>query len=268
MSLAWDEALAGVLYAGDASEKAKLAQEVHHRAEAFDLAAPPSLLPPSRPARPEKPRLVPPREVAKRGLGTVEGRQALLHALAHIELNAVDLAADMALRFASEVPDHLRADFVADWIQVMGEEGLHFCLLAERLEQLGGYYGALPAHDGLWQAAEKTSKDLLARLAVAPLILEARGLDVTPGIAAKLESMGDAASAAILRRIYRDEIGHVRTGAKWFRLICHETRRDPAQSFHNCVTTYHPKGATPPFNDQGRAEAELPRDWYEGVAPR
>jgi uncharacterized ferritin-like protein (DUF455 family) len=263
----WDEAVFSVLATAEASTKAALAEAIWHDAEEFDLGAAPALLPPRKPARPEKPELVSPRLVARRGLGSPEGRKALLHALAHIELNAIDLAADMALRFAGEVPDAMRAEFVADWLRVMGEEGLHFRLLSERLLALGGSYGDFSAHEGLWQAAEKTADSFLARLAVAPLILEARGLDVTPGIMAKLERFGDLEGAEVLRLIYRDEIGHVRTGAKWFRLICHEYGHDPAERFHICVTTYHPRGATPPFNDQARAEAELPRDWYEGVAP-
>ncbi|MCQ8185715.1 ferritin-like domain-containing protein [Parvularcula maris] len=264
----WDELAERVLLTADAREKAAMAEELLGESRPEELASPPSRLPPARPARPDRPHLVPPREVAKRGLGKPEGRAALLHALAHIELNAVDLAADMALRFAGEVPEGLRAEFVGDWFQVMGEEGLHFRLLEERLREYGSRYGALPAHDGLWQAAIKTSDSLLARLAVAPLILEARGLDVTPGMARKLCGVGDGRSADILDVIYRDEIGHVRTGAKWFRLICRELGHDPAESFHICVTTYHPQGATPPFNGPGRAQADLPRDWYEGVASR
>ncbi|GGY52461.1 ferritin-like domain-containing protein [Parvularcula lutaonensis] len=263
----WDEAARGILLEGDADRKAALAQDVLARAETFDLSLAPRLGPPERPARPEKPVLVPPQEVPRRGLGSDRGRAALLHALAHIELNAIDLAADMALRFAGAVPDHLRASFVHDWLRVSGEEGLHFSLLRARLDAYGTDYGDYPAHDGLWDAARKTSGDVLGRLAVAPMILEARGLDVTPGLIAKLEAVGDTGSAAVLQRIYDDEIGHVRAGTRWFRSLAESRGADPAATFQNCVMRYYPQGPKRPFNDPARAQAELPRDWYEGVSP-
>jgi uncharacterized ferritin-like protein (DUF455 family) len=212
--------------------------------------------------------LVSPKEVPKRGLGSPEGRAALLHALAHIELNAIDLAADMALRFAGEVEASSREAFVSDWMQVMGEEGLHFTLLSERLGALGFAYGDFAAHDGLWEAAVKTSDDLLARLAVAPMILEARGLDVTPDIIRKLEANGHAEDALVLKRIYDDEIGHVRTGVRWFTAVTKRYNLDPEQTFHERIGRFYPQGPKPPFNVWARSEASLPQDWYEGYLPQ
>ncbi len=151
-------------------------------------------------------------------LGSVQGRAALLHAVAHIEFNAINLAFDMAVRFAREA-DQLSLElreFVGDWIRVGGDEARHFGLIAARLKELGFRYGDFPAHDGLWEAAENTADNFLARLAVAPLILEARGLDVTPGMIRRLEGAGDNSSASILKVIYTDEIGHVACGERWF----------------------------------------------------
>ncbi|MEO1040959.1 MAG: ferritin-like domain-containing protein [Pseudomonadota bacterium] len=263
----WDEALLGVLSEPNASAKASKAQDVLARRESFDLSLSPSLTPPDRPMRPEKPLLVPPQEVPKRGLGSNRGRAALLHALAHIELNAIDLAADMALRFAGGIGDADRPRFVGDWIKVAGEEGLHFSLLTERLVSLGCAYGDHPAHDGLWDAARKTAHDVMARLAIAPLILEARGLDVTPGMIEKLTSVGDLASADVLERIYNDEIGHVRTGVSWFMNVCEQAGQDPENSFHKIVMRYFPQGPKPPFNVWARGQATLPEDWYQGFMP-
>ncbi|MEM9837581.1 MAG: ferritin-like domain-containing protein [Pseudomonadota bacterium] len=260
----WDQALLAILKEGDASAKAARAEAVLAAREGFDLSVAPQKTPPARPARPIKPELVPPQNVPRRGIGSPHGRAALLHALAHIELNAVDLAADMALRFACEVSDDHRAAFVSDWIQVAGEEGLHFRLLSERLASLDATYGDFPAHDGLWNAAQSTSGDLLARLAIAPMILEARGLDVTPGIIEKLNSVGDEGSAQVLTRIYNDEIGHVRTGVRWFTTLAGE---DPEAAFLQLVEKHFPSGPKPPFNVWAREQAELPQDWYEGAVP-
>lgn len=263
----WDAALLSVLEEGDASRKAARAEAVLAAQGQFDLSLAPRARPPERPARPPEPSLVPPQQVPRRGIGSAHGRAALLHALAHIELNAVDLAADMALRFAGEVPAEDRTSFVSDWMQVAGEEGLHFRLLGERLASLNARYGDFPAHDGLWNAAEKTSDDLLGRLAIAPMILEARGLDVTPGLIEKLRRVGDDASAAVLTRIYNDEIGHVRTGVRWFNRLARAAGHDPEAAFHNLVARYFPSGPKPPFNVWARDQAELPQDWYEGAVP-
>ena len=218
----------------------------------------------ARPARPDRPPLRPPKEMAKRrAFGSPAGRIALLHALAHIELNAIDLAWDLVARFAGA---GLPRGFFDDWVGVAGEEACHFQLLAGRLAELGVGYGDLPAHDGLWEAAAATADDLLARLAVVPLVLEARGLDVTPEMAARLERVGDAESAAILRRIYRDEIGHVATGLRWFRWLCLERGATPQTVFHDRVRRFFKGELKPPFNHQARAAAGFPRDYYEPLA--
>jgi len=220
--------------------------------------------PPARPARLDRPMLGPPKEMAKRrAFGSRAGRIALLHALAHIELNAIDLAWDLVARFSGA---GLPRGFFDDWVAVAGEEACHFQLLAGRLAKLEAGYGDLPAHDGLWEAAAATADDLLARLAVVPLVLEARGLDVTPEMAARLERVGDGESAAILRRIYRDEIGHVATGLRWFRWLCLERGLTPQTVFQDRVRRFFKGELKPPFNYQARAAAGFPRSYYEPLA--
>jgi uncharacterized ferritin-like protein (DUF455 family) len=217
-----------------------------------------------RPARPERPLLCPPRDMKRRrNFGMPAGRIALLHALAHIELNAVDLAWDIIARFARDDTPHAFCD---DWVHVAGEEAEHFGLLADRLAALGAAYGELPAHDGLWEAAAATAHDLLARLAVVPLVLEARGLDVTPEMICRLERAGDTGSAAILRRIYEDEIGHVAVGARWFERLCREHGLDPEAAFHQRVRRYFKGALKPPFNRAARDSAGLPAEYYEPLA--
>ena len=224
--------------------------------------------PPARPARPDAPRLVPPSEVPRRRLGSKGGRAALLHAVAHIEFNAIDLAVDMALRFAAEI-DRIglnAGEFVADWISVGRDEARHFVMVNDRLGSLGCAYGKLPAHDGLWEAAERTSGSVLARLVVAPLILEARGLDVTPGMIERLHGAGDALSASALEVIYRDEIGHVACGKRWFYALCQKLDRRPVESFRELQAAYFSGRLKPPFNHQARAAAGLARGLYEPIA--
>ena len=222
--------------------------------------------PPPRPARPERPSLGLPKEMAKRrAFGSQAGRNALLHALAHIELNAIDLAWDLVARFAGE---ELPRAFFDDWVEVAAEEAYHFELLAGRLAELGVRYGDLPAHDGLWEAAAATADDLLARLAVVPLVLEARGLDVTPKMAARLERAGDAESAEILRQIYRDEIGHVAIGLRWFDRLSRARGLNPEVVFQDRVRRFFRGELKPPFNHPARAAAGFPRDYYEPLAAR
>jgi uncharacterized ferritin-like protein (DUF455 family) len=221
-------------------------------------------MPPPRPARPERPALLPPRDMPKRrNFGSQSGRIALLHALAHIELNAIDLAWDLVARFAAA---DLPREYFDDWVGVAAEEAEHFGLLSDRLVGLGSGYGALPAHDGLWEAAAATAHDLLARLAVVPLVLEARGLDVTPEMRLRLERAGDPESAAILDRIYRDEIGHVGAGSRWFAWLCCERGEDPAAVFHDKVPRYFTGALKPPFNRTARDEAGFPAAYYEPLA--
>jgi uncharacterized ferritin-like protein (DUF455 family) len=223
-------------------------------------------VPPPRPARPERPLLRSPREMAKRrAFGSPGGRLALIHALAHIELNAIDLAWDLVARFVNmELP----REFFDDWVNVAAEEACHFELLAGRLAEFGAGYGDLPAHDGLWKAAAATAGDLLARLAVVPLVLEARGLDVTPEMAARLERIGDGKSAAILLQIYRDEIGHVATGVRWFDRICLERGLNPKATFQERVRRCFKGELKPPFNHLARAAAGFPKDYYEPLTMR
>ncbi len=220
--------------------------------------------PPDRPARPELPVLLAPREMPKRGkAGSAAGRIALLHALAHIEFNAIDLACDLIARFAS--PD-LPRPFFDDWAIVAEEEALHFTLVSDRLESLGCRYGALPAHDGLWEAAGETSHDLLARLAIVPLVLEARGLDVTPMMIRNLQAAGDLESAAILQRIYRDEIGHVAAGERWFVWMCDRRKLNSTETYHRLVRRHFRGHLKPPFNREARRAAGLEPGFYEPLS--
>ena len=208
--------------------------------------------------------LLPPRDMPKRRhFGSRAGHIALLHALAHIELNAIDLAWDIVARFAGGGPQRAFAD---DWAGVAAEEAEHFAVLVTRLQALGAAYGDLPAHDGLWEAAAVTSHDLLARLAVVPLVLEARGLDVTPAIIERLDRAGDPDSAAVLDRIYCDEIGHVAVGARWFERLCRDADLDPAAMFQDRVRQYFRGALKPPFNRAARAAAGFPAYYYEPLA--
>lgn len=218
---------------------------------------------PDRPARPRRPELLAPSQMPKRGrAGSERGRIAMLHALAHIEFGAIDLAIDMAGRFGAGFP---RA-FVDDWLGVAADEAMHFSLLDRRLRTLGATYGALPAHGGLWEAAEATADDPLARLAVVPMVLEARGLDVTPAIVAAFEREGDSRSAAILTRIYHDEIRHVAAGARWFEYGCKARGLAIVAHWQRLIRSRFRGVLKPPFNASARLEAGLPREMYEGVA--
>ncbi len=255
---------ARAICAADLDVKTLLTQEVARRwsARSLSLRSPLDTQVPDRPGRPEKPDLIPPRQVPKRALTTEKGRIALLHAIAHIELNAVDLALDIVARFASEpVPN----SFFDGWMRVAFEEAKHFRLVRDRLRQFGADYGDLPAHDGLWQAAHDTRNDLTARLAVVPLILEARGLDVTPALQAKMREAGDLESAAVLDVIYEDEKGHVAVGAKWFRFLCARQKKDPAAAFQALVRANFRGPLKAPFNDIARAEAGLTPSFYRSM---
>lgn len=248
----------------DLDAKVAIVRAVYKRwsTRSISLMTPADASPPDRPGRPEKPELVDPRKVAKRSLHTERGRIALIHALAHIELNAIDLALDIVARFASERPP---ATFFDGWMQVAFEEAKHFSLLRDRLRQLGADYGDLPAHGGLWEAAHQTRNDLHARLAVVPLILEARGLDVTPSLIEKMLETGDSDTAAILDVIYNDEKKHVAIGAKWFRFYCARARIDPAARFRELVRSNFRGELKTPFNDRARAEAGLTPLFYRSL---
>ncbi|HEY0622022.1 ferritin-like domain-containing protein [Sphingomonas sp.] len=219
---------------------------------------------PARPAWPPQPELLPPGRMPKRGRGGSErGRIALIHALAHIEFVAIDLAFDMAGRFGGQFP---RA-FTDDWMQVGADEAMHFALLDRRLRQLGSHYGAMPAHGGLWEAAEATAHDAAARLAVVPMVLEARGLDVTPVTIERFEAAGDMATARILRRILSDEVRHVAAGTRWFESCCAERRITPETEWRALLERYFRGSIKPPFNDSARATAGLTREYYAALAP-
>ncbi|MBD9495467.1 MULTISPECIES: ferritin-like domain-containing protein [unclassified Ensifer] len=250
--------------AADLEVKTALAQEAARRWQrrTLSLRSPLDRPVPVRPGRPDKPVLTPPTQVKRRSLGSLKGRIALLHSIAHIELNAVDLALDIVARFATEpVPN----SFFDGWMRVAFEEAKHFCMVRQRLNDLGADYGDLPAHDGLWQAAHDTRNDLTARLAVVPLILEARGLDVTPALQAKMRETGDFESAAVLDVIYEDEKGHVAVGAKWFRFLCAREKKDPAATFQQLVRANFRGPLKAPFNDIARAEAGLTPSFYRSM---
>lgn len=218
---------------------------------------------PDRPARPERPHLLPPSAMPKRGRGgSARARFALFHALAHIELNAIDLAADMAGRFGTGMPPA----FAADWLSIAADEGRHFLALERLLTEAGGRYGDLPAHDGLWEAAEATAGNLAARLAVVPQVLEARGLDVTPAMISRLQMAGDDAAVGVLSMIYTDEIGHVAAGNRWFRHVLADSDERPEIAFRRLVAAHFRGALKPPFNASARARAGLTTEWYAPLA--
>ena len=215
--------------------------------------------PPDFPARPDKPELLSPRDVPRRKPGSEAGRIAMLHAVAHIELNAVDLHWDLIARFPN---NDLPLGYYDDWVKAADEESKHFNLVCDCLEELGSHYGALAAHAGMWRAAEDTADDIMGRLAVVPMVLEARGLDVTPGMIdlfrqAKLDSAVEA-----LETIYAEEVGHVAYGSKWFHFLCGRHALDPKPVFHDLVRRYFHSTLRPPFNEEKRAEAGIPPDFY------
>jgi len=224
---------------------------------AFDVAMP------DTPAWPDSPELLPPGQMPKRRKGGSErGRIALWHSLAHIEFVAIDLALDMAGRFGAERGE----EFVTDFLAVAADEAMHFALLARKLASLGSHYGALPAHAGLWEAAHATRHDVAARLAVVPMVLEARGLDVTPATLERVRAAGDENGAKILTRILDDEIRHVAAGSKHF-LRCAELMQAEPESLWQSLVKRHFRGhVKPPFNDSARLQAGLPRGFYAEIA--
>ena len=254
------EAACRVLGCPDPCQKAELTAAFVAAWRAGTIADIGRAPPPDRPARPAEPALKAPRELAKRKITQAPaGRIALLHALAHIELNAIDLAWDIMARFPTAA---LPRAFYDDWLQVAEEEAKHYSLLAERLAALGSRYGALPAHDGLWQAAQDTGHDLLARLAVVPLVLEARGLDVTPAMIDRLKTVGDEESAAVLEVIYHDEIGHVAIGRRWFLWACRSRKLAPRTAWVEAVRRHFKGQLKPPFNEAARRQAGLEPEDY------
>ena len=202
----------------------------------------------------------------RRRAGAEGSRVALLHAVAHIELNAIDLAWDLIARFEPPEAGFYDASFYDDWVRVADEEARHHGLLTRRLAEYGASYGDLPAHDGLWQAAEATAHDLLARLAVVPMVLEARGLDVTLPMIESLSRAGDHASADVLRIVYRDEIGHVEIGRRWFEQVCRQRGLTPITEWHDLVRCHYRALLKRPFNDAARLAAGFNAAFYEPLA--
>lgn len=213
--------------------------------------------PPGRPARPE---LVDAFRVPRRRLGSAEGRAALVHAIAHIEFNAINLALDAAYRFR-----HLPPDYYLDWISVARDEARHFGLLEKRLQQLGSGYGEFPAHNGLWEMAEKTADRCLVRMALVPRVLEARGLDVTPGMIERLNAVGDHETVSALEVILAEEVGHVAIGSRWFRYCCEQEGVEPLPTFLDLLQDNYPGSLRGPFNEEARLEAGFTRQEMEAL---
>jgi uncharacterized ferritin-like protein (DUF455 family) len=211
--------------------------------------------PPDLPGRPERPRLVPPKQVPSRTPYTPEGRAALLHAIAHIEFNAINLALDAAFRF-----DGMPSLFYVDWLRVASEEALHFGLLRDHLHSLGHDYGDFDAHDGLWLMTQRTAGDVTARMALVPRTLEARGLDATPPLQAKFAKAGDPRAVEILGIILRDEVGHVAIGNRWYRWLCERQGLDPVRHYADLTRLHQAPRLRPPFNEGARLAAGFTED--------
>ena len=263
------ERAVAVLTCADGRAKTALAHQ--HAAAWFAARAAGSPLPigsaqpPLNPARPAQPVLLPPNDVPRRRPGSPQGRIALLHALAHIELNAVDLHWDIIARFTHHP---MPMGFYDDWVRAADDEAKHFNLICDCLEAMGSHYGALPAHAGMWRAAEDTVDDLKGRLAVVPMVLEARGLDVSPGMIELFRKHGEVQALAALEVIYAEEVAHVAYGSKWFNWLCGRDGEDPKEVFHTLVRKYFHGGLKPPFNEEKRAEAGLPPDFYWPLVER
>ena len=253
------QAIAAALRTSDPFEKVRLTRAAARNWRLGRLSHTFETSMPDSPGRPAVPELLPPNRMPKRGKGGSErGRIALIHALAHIEFVAMNLALDLPGRFGGAFP---RA-FMDDWMKVAADEAMHFALLDRRLRQLGNHYGALPAHDGLWEAAEETAHDAQARLAVVPMVLEARGLDVTPMTITRFENAGDQPTARILNRIMNDEIIHVSVGTKWFNWTCIRDDSDPVATWKMLINRHFRGSLKPPFNDSARSAAGLTQEYY------
>jgi uncharacterized ferritin-like protein (DUF455 family) len=242
-----------VLLIADPQAKAAAAGELLDATRAGLVAIDPHSVidePPGLPGRPPLPRLVPVAQVATRSPFTLPGRAALLHAIAHIEFNAINLAADAVWRFAG-MPER----YYLDWLQVAGEEAYHFTLLREHLATLGHAYGDFDAHDGLWRMTEATKHDIVARMALVPRTLEARGLDATPPLQNKLRRAGDLRAVEILDVILREEIGHVAIGNRWYHWLCERDGLDAATLYPQLVERYAAPRLRPPFNLDARRAA-------------
>ena len=258
-------AIRGALLTAEPKAKVFAARQVARRWRRGEFAWRFDVEMPDRPAWPAEPELLPPSRMPKRGkAGSERGRIALWHALAHIEFVAIDLALDMAGRFGAEMG---RA-FVSDFLNVAADEAMHFALLDRKLRKLGSRYGSLPAHGGLWEAAHETRHDVRARLAVVPMVLEARGLDVTPATRDRVRAQGDEDGARILQRILDDEIRHVRVGTRHFVACCEAAGENPPECWKTLVESHFRGALKPPFNDSARSAAGLSRDFYASLASK
>lgn len=263
MSRSVAAAIRSALLTANPRAKAFAAREVARNwrlgrlAFAFDVEMP------DRPASPDAPELLPPNRMPKRGKGGSErARIALWHALCHIEFVAIDLALDMAGRFGAEMGE----EFTSDFLGVAADEAMHFALLERKLRTLGSFYGALPAHGGLWEAADKTRHDVAARLAIVPMVLEARALDITPATRDRVRAQGDEGGAKILERILSDEIRHVSVGTRHFTAWCAKAAKSPEIQWRELLATYFRAGIKPPFNDSARSAAGLSLSYYGELA--
>lgn len=252
MALSIYQAAAQCLAASGVEQKCQQTAEMAAawRAGELSLEADEGPLPITEPGRPPQPELVAPGKLARRGLGSAEGRAALLHAVTHIEFNAINLAWDAVYRFR----DHPR-QYVDDWVRVADEEAYHFQLLRTRLNDLGYDYGDFPAHNGLWDMAQRTDFDPMVRMALVPRVLEARGLDVTPGMMERLQQVGDTESVAALEIILRDEVGHVEIGSRWFKYHCEQRGLEMASTFRELIQRYFIGQLRGPFNYEHRCAA-------------
>ena len=244
--------LEAALLETDPAVKCRWTAEIYQAWSAGELAANgrEPILPLDDPGRPARPRLVDPRELERRSSASPEGRIRLLHAFAHIEFNAINIALDAAYRFR-ELP----SEFILDWLSVARDEAEHFGLLATELERRGSGYGACPAHRGLWDMVCKTRDDPLLRMALVPRVMEARGLDVTPAMIRRFGQAGDQAAVEILEIIYRDEIGHVAIGNRWFEWLCRQRNLPVASTFRQLVDSHLDGRLRGPFNRPARLEA-------------
>jgi len=246
-------------------EKVRLTHELYRAWQAGELAMndPGPVAPVKVPGRPLRPQLVMPRDLPQRKPNSLEGRAVLFHALTHIEFNAINLGLDAVYRFR-----HMPRDYYSDWLQVADEEGEHFTMLREHLRSIGYDYGDFPAHNGLWEMAQKTGHDVMVRMALVPRCLEARGLDVNPAIKAKLLEGGDVEGAAKLDIILRDEIGHVAIGNRWFLHLCEQRGLQPMATYNRLLDEYMQGPLRPPFHIEARRAAGFSEEelaYLEGV---
>ncbi len=275
MPMTLSDAAYDVLTTASPIEKANLTREhvKNWRAGTIDLIGHVDL--PDRPARPDKPELLHPSNMPKRGkAGSDKTKIALLHALAHIELNAIDLAWDIMARFAHYAWQNVTSDneftlpkpFFDDWCKVADDEAKHFLMLSGRLKDFNAAYGDLPAHDGLWESAERTAEDFAARLAIVPMVLEARGLDVTPGLIDQMKKQGDHNTAELFQIIHDDEITHVKAGTDWYDAWCKFYGKDIETTWQDMVQVYFNGKLKRPFNDHSRQKAGMLKHWYDPLA--